>query len=253
LYHRTQINGTWSLWEDLGGDVISIPSAVTWGVGHLAVFVFSSDLHIRQITYSGEKWGAWQDIGGPWGSPAGALTFGPNTFELFVNQSDLTLHQLSYRNGVWSQHALGGNVSAAPFALATSPHQGYGIVRGTDSQFYYVSATEPISAKLPIHPYGWTPIGPLGRIGVGQVAAGVSSKRGIDLFGISDAQTLLHAKFDGSHCSAWEDLGPLAIRPVAISLNDNEIDLYFINGFGFIITKKWTSAGGWGPISQIGV
>ena len=89
-------------WQDLGGAGIGAPAVVTWGPGHLAVFMRGAKgtvLHKAWNANPGTWWPGqtdWHDLGGSIvGSPA-AVSWAPGRLDLFARFDDG-----SVRNKVW--------------------------------------------------------------------------------------------------------------------------------------------------------
>jgi hypothetical protein len=115
------INDGWSDWEILThANFVGDPAAVSWGPGHIDVFIAADNGHVYDKTFDGSNWSLWQDLGpGPSGqailySPAGA-SWGPGRIDLFVVGSDQALYHRWYDSGQWSGWEYRGGI------LTTSP------------------------------------------------------------------------------------------------------------------------------------
>ncbi|HEY9657781.1 MAG TPA: hypothetical protein V6C65_04895, partial [Allocoleopsis sp.] len=56
LWHKWWNNG-WFGWENLGGDFSSSPNAISWGTGHLNVFVKDNSGTVWQTWWNNDHWG----------------------------------------------------------------------------------------------------------------------------------------------------------------------------------------------------
>ena len=83
----------WGGWESLGGSFISDPKAVSWGKGHLQVFVHGQRKDVCTKGWTGNGYGDWVLLGGQCLNNPSAISWGPGhleTFHIGMNNHQLT-------------------------------------------------------------------------------------------------------------------------------------------------------------------
>jgi hypothetical protein len=65
LHHRSYADGTWSAWEDLGGNFTSAPAVISDAPGHLEVFARDvNNQLVHRWLVGPDTWSAWDNLGG---------------------------------------------------------------------------------------------------------------------------------------------------------------------------------------------
>src|SRR5262249_1378643 len=130
MIHRWYtINDGWSDWEILSvANYDGDPAAVSWGPGHIDVFIRSDDDHVYDKTFDGAHWSLWQDLGpGPYGqavlySPA-AASWSAGRIDVFVVGVDHALYRKWFADGQWYNgwQYMGGYFISSPGASSHGP------------------------------------------------------------------------------------------------------------------------------------
>lgn len=160
LWHQwSNLAGTISGGEALGGILTSSPAAVSWASNHLAVFARGADGALWQRTYS-QRWGPWTSLGGQMvGGPA-VTSWSHEHLEVFAQGIDGALWHRSFINGAWSGwESLGGIMIGSPAAASWADGRTDVFARGADNQLWHRHYDE-----------GWSPWAPLGGILTGSPA-----------------------------------------------------------------------------------
>jgi len=64
MYHKYYTSEGWSKdWENLGGTLISAPTAVSWDQNRLDIFALGTDDAVWHKWWNGSKWGGWERLG----------------------------------------------------------------------------------------------------------------------------------------------------------------------------------------------
>lgn len=121
LIHASYEDGKWSGWESLGGCMTHDPAPVSWGYGHIEVFVRGCNTtgsNIHHQTYQiGTGWSGWkQQTGGGTPSAPHAVSWAYGRIDLFVRDGANGLAHIAHDNGWHSWSALGGCLSEGPTA-----------------------------------------------------------------------------------------------------------------------------------------
>ncbi|GHO90425.1 hypothetical protein KSF_004730 [Reticulibacter mediterranei] len=124
IYDKTY-NGSWGLWQDLGGDYQSSPTVTSLAAGSMMLFALTNNT-ISGRTFSNGSWGAWgkaDPTGGASGTIGASRAGFSGQVDLFVPDSGgfLWLHS-DYLNGNNAEIQLlgGGQITSAPAALVWS-------------------------------------------------------------------------------------------------------------------------------------
>jgi hypothetical protein len=127
VWHQTWENGTWLGWEDLDGRTASGPTATSWAVGNLHIFVLAGNAVWHRACVAadsmpscrGGNWMPWiPDSGGP---PIGAVAVGHavsnahNNIDIALRGNDGALWFQRWAGGYWiGWRSLGGQLATSP-------------------------------------------------------------------------------------------------------------------------------------------
>ena len=131
--------GSWSPEEDLGGTLVGAPAATSWATNRIDVFCRGTDNRLYWNYYNGSwsTWAAPSASADVYSSPA-VTNWGPNRLDVFYAGINGSLRHKRY-TGSWSpEEDLGGIILGGPSAVAWSYNRMDVIVRGTDSQLYWI-------------------------------------------------------------------------------------------------------------------
>lgn len=96
------------------------PAAVSWGAGHIAVFVRGDDEALWRRTYANAAWGTWESLGGTLNASPAVASTGSEQFNVVIRHSDDTLWYRTY-NGTWGPWlSMGEETAASAPALAAT-------------------------------------------------------------------------------------------------------------------------------------
>lgn len=136
-------------WQDLGGSIIGSPSAISWGVGRVDLFVRGSDGRIYNKVWEQERgtwWPdqkTWQDLGGAGVGPPTVVTWGPGHIDVFMRGGNgNVLHKAWNADpGEWWPNQtgwqdLGGKIIGFPAAVSWGAGRVDLFVRGSDRRIY---------------------------------------------------------------------------------------------------------------------
>jgi hypothetical protein len=135
-------NWTWSTATSLGGIITSAPAATLNSSGQIDVFARGNDGAVWSLstTSNGTIVSGWYSIGGqiPVNTGAAACSWGAGRLDVFVNGTDGALWHKWFTGGSWSGwQTLGGKLTSAPAATATTGNQIGVFVRGGDGAVWY--------------------------------------------------------------------------------------------------------------------
>lgn len=210
LWHRAY-NGSWGVWESLGGYLTSAPDAASWSWGDLEVFVRGGDNKLYQKRFTNGVWSGWiGDAGAPSGganSAPGVVSWGSGRIDLFVRGGDNALWHRAYFNGWGAWESFGGVLTTGPDAASWGP--------GHIDVFAAGLNNVPWRLQWNNSSYQWQQV-PDGSYNIdpGAVSAGWNQ---VSLFARGMDQKLYHKLWNGSW-NPWESLdGSLTSGPDASS------------------------------------
>ncbi|KAK6421721.1 hypothetical protein LTR95_016770 [Oleoguttula sp. CCFEE 5521] len=123
LRHQALPEGISSGWTNLGGRLLSPPSAISERPGSTGVFALGGDLNLWQISYDNGSWSGWTSLGGgPSNTPPLALARSSDFMDVFA-MAQGNVWRLAWNGTTWAQwQNLGNpeNVSITP-STGTSP------------------------------------------------------------------------------------------------------------------------------------
>lgn len=109
-----------SLWENLGGELIGDPAAVSYGGSRFDVFSVAYDNQIWQKTYD-NGWAKWKVLyGGQYKPGLAAASMGPGYINVFGRGLDDAVYYRSFGYGQWNTvERVGGRFKSSPTAVST--------------------------------------------------------------------------------------------------------------------------------------
>jgi Domain of unknown function (DUF1906)/Repeat of unknown function (DUF346) len=237
LLHRWFAYGAWSGWEDLGGNLSSAPTAVSWGPGKIDVFARDSSNRLVHRWYVGGRWSGWENLGGLLTSAPDVASWGSGRLDVFARAGSNRLYHRAFTGAGWSGwEDLGGNLSSGPSAVSWG--LGKIDVFGRDSSNrlahrWYVGGRWS----------GWENLG--GLLNSAPDASSWGSGR-LDVFVRAGSNRLYHRWYTAGQWSAgWEDLaGSLSSGPGATSWGPDRIDVFARAGSNALY-HRWYTAGHW--------
>jgi hypothetical protein len=192
VWQKAFIDGDWSDWNDLGGEITGTPVAVEYN-GDAHVFARGTDGKLWQKKFDDHgDWSDWNDLGGEIiDSPAVVEHNG--VLHVFVRGTDTGLWQKKWQNGDWSEWIeLGGELGGSPTVLPFKG--GIGLyVRGTDGKLWHKSFGNG----------AWTVWFDLGGSISGASIAAVKYNDDVHVFVRGTDGELYQKKFDDDHWSDW--------------------------------------------------
>ncbi|KAK3682174.1 hypothetical protein B0T22DRAFT_444410 [Podospora appendiculata] len=84
-----RLDGTW---ENLGGILLSQPTAVAWGGSYIEVLVVGTDYQLYHNRYDGSIWSGWSGLGGTLESTPVVVSDSPDTFKVYVAGTDSAVY-----------------------------------------------------------------------------------------------------------------------------------------------------------------
>jgi hypothetical protein len=132
LWHKWWDGGTWSQWEDLGGNLASAPAVCSWGANRLDCFVQGPSKW-----WDGNAWSGWEDLGGILTAAPTAVSWGANRIDCFARGTNSHMWHKWWDGAAWSDwEDLGGILTAAPAVASRQENTLDCFVRGTDSHIW---------------------------------------------------------------------------------------------------------------------
>jgi hypothetical protein len=244
LSHRWFDGSIWQT-ENLGGAITSAPVAVSWGVGHLAVFARGQDNAVWTRSYNG-SWSPWVSLGGKVKESIAVMSTGTNNIYLFAQGQFDELWTISYNGGwgAWTNLSgvISGGVAAAPL----------------NSGYLAVLANGQYSGQIwyrTLGPSGWGPWQLLDGAYSSLVGIAPNGSGQIHLLAGSTSGAL-HRLWDGTSASSWQNLGsgPFSLERI-VSRGSGLVDVY-ADGLGSSVNwGTWRisfNGASWGTWENLG-
>lgn len=214
-------------WENLGGDIRSAPSCVSWGPKRIDCFAAGADGALHRIWWEDgdfTRWGAadwtWENLGGELATQPSCVSGHPDRIHCFARGTDDTLMHWWWNGVEWRWESLGGHIVSRPSCLAVSPTRFHCFARGADGSIYHA---------------WWTG----SRWRTDRPAPGATFAEGpdclsrgpirIDCFGLGADRSVRHVWWDGSAWRATARAGvaaPLATVPKCVSWHPSHIECF---------------------------
>jgi hypothetical protein len=148
VYKKAYNPGTWSGWQNIGGQVApgTGPGTSGWA-GREDVFVSGSNHALFQKTWTqASGWSGWVNLGGSLTSSPAAVSRGPGLIDVHVRGTDGADYERSYYNGAWHGWSQVGGL----IAPGTGPALGvwystntiYLLVNGTNGAMFQKTWTQ---------------------------------------------------------------------------------------------------------------
>jgi hypothetical protein len=239
----TACTGCWHSWdESVGGTVISKPSVVSWGSGHLDVFAIGTNNQVYHKYYYNGAWSSWYSLGGNTTYAPAVVSWGWGRIDLFIRDASTgALFHKWYDGGTWYSgwENLGGYLTSAPSAASWGSGHIDVFVRGYNGAVYH---------KWYLG--GWSGWASLGGYIQGNPAAVSWGYGRIDTFVRGSDNALYHNWFDGSW-HYWENLGGyLTSGPGVATWGSGHLDVFARSGDN-AVWHKWF-LGGWSNWASLG-
>jgi hypothetical protein len=140
LHHsfHTHYSPSWSAWANLGGDLTSAPTAVSWGSqNRIDVFVRGSDNGLWHKWWSGSDWSLWETLGGNLSSAPVVTSWAAGRLDVFGRGTDSQLWHRSFAGGWSSWEPLGGVLNSGAAAVSWGPNRIDIFTQGTDQSVWH--------------------------------------------------------------------------------------------------------------------
>ncbi|WP_394823871.1 C1 family peptidase [Pendulispora albinea] len=232
----------WQGWENLGGQITSKPSAVSWGPNRIDVVARGLDSAVWHRWWDGSAWRGWESLGGQiQGAPA-ICAWASGRLDIFAVGLDHRLYHKWYQGGWSGWESLGGTLSSDPAAVSWGPNRIDVFAKGMDQAMWHLwwDGTGW---------HGWESLG--GGLSSAPAVSSWSANR-LDTFVRGCDMHLWHKWWDGSRWSNWEDLGGvLSDGPGAESWGPNRIDVFY-PGQNSHMWHKWWDGSRWSGEEDLG-
>ncbi len=97
-------------WIDLGGQLHSRPSCVSWGVNRIDCFARGPYNHLIHKWFANRRWSGWEDLGGTLVSAPTVASWAPGRLDIFWRSSQGRMHHMWYDGGWGGPENLGGRL-----------------------------------------------------------------------------------------------------------------------------------------------
>ncbi|MEU0738213.1 hypothetical protein [Streptomyces sp. NPDC006134] len=242
--------GTWSDWKDLGGTIISAPSAASRVKERITVVARGTKNEIVYRSYTdGSGWGDWGSLGGTTTYDPAILSGKPEHYTVYVVGGSQSVYRRSYIDGSgwekdWSKTYDAGTAWAG-IAAASSQEGRYDMFTLNGSnQVLHGTATGS----------GWQPLKNIGGTIQGTVAAASWSSGRVDLVARGAAtNTLWHRVCNGSTWSKWHDIGSNFISgPALATWGPDRLDV-FAKGRDHQVLHRFWNGQTWSEWNDLGI
>jgi hypothetical protein len=140
IQYQTLASNKWSQRTDLGGTMVSAPSAVSWGSGRFDIFARSQDGAVHHKHFDQGKWSNWNSLGGSFRDGPSACSWGPGRLDVFVRGKDDTLQHNYFADNKWSDwRSLEGELTSAPAVTASATGRIDVVAKGYADALYHIS------------------------------------------------------------------------------------------------------------------
>lgn len=232
----------WSSWEALGGNLTSVPAAVSWGGNRLDLFVRGIDNALWHKWWDG-GWSIWENLGGNLTSPPVVVSWGVNRLDVFIRGIDNALWHKWWDGARWSDWEYqGGVLVSTPTVISRAVNRLDVFVQGADGSLYqkFWSGT------------GWSNWINLGGTVSSRPAAVSRGPNSLDVFVRSADGSPAYRSWNGTTWENWVTLdGFLASSPTVVSRGPASLDL-FVEGGDHSLYHKWWDGVQWNSWENLG-
>jgi hypothetical protein len=140
LHHsfHTDFTPSWSAWTNLGGNLTSAPTAVSWGSqNRIDVFGRGTDNGLWHKWWSGIAWSGWETLGGSLSSTPVVTSWAAGRLDVFSRGTDSQLWHRSFAGGWSSWEPLGGVLNSGAAAVSWGPNRVDVFAQGTDQSVWH--------------------------------------------------------------------------------------------------------------------
>jgi hypothetical protein len=235
LHQKTFVNGAWTGWIDLGGNLSSAPTAVSWTSGRLDVFARSSTNTLIQRYFANGVWSNWFDLGGGLTSAPSATSWGQGRLDVFVRGANNVVYQKWYAPASgWSGFvSMGGEVNSAPTGVSYQANHVQIFARGVGGQLFTKTWNSGWSE--------WTGLGGTPASAASVISSGAGK---LDVYTQAAGNTLQHRTYQNGAWGSWVSLGSgISSAPAAVIKNSGQIDVFSVSAAGDLQQKAY--AGSW--------
>jgi hypothetical protein len=244
LVHKFYLNGTWSGWDNLGGDLGFGPTAVVQADGTINVFAVDNiSHHLEQKWYANGAWSGWQDLGGALTSPPSAVVQADGTINVFSTNTSHQLVQKWYADGSWSAwQNLGGTLTSGPAAVIQ--HDGTINVFSTNTSDQLVQKWYADGS--------WSAWQNLGGTLTSTPSAVVDGNGAIHVFSTDTNDALVQKWYSGGAWSGYQVLGGILTSSAGATIGSDGSIHVFSTDTNHQLVQKWYAGGAWSAWQELG-
>jgi len=226
----------WLRFANLGGVFDGQPASVSWGPGHLEVFIHGNDGAIWHKWWD-NGWSGWESLGGNFpNGEISAISWGIGHIEVFVRGHDNAIWHKWWNNGWFGWESLGGGLVGRPSAVSWGP--------GHIEVFAFTADGHVWHKWWNNGWFGWEDMG-----GVFAVNSQISPESWgvghLEIFVKGNDNALWH-KWWNNGWFGWENLGgDFSSSPNAISWGTGHLNVFVKDNSG-VIWQTWWNNDHWG-------
>ncbi len=225
----------WRRFANLGGVFDGEPTCVSWGPGHLEIFIHGNDGAIWHKWWDpgAAQFVGWESLGGSFPDrEISAISWGPGHIEVFARGHDNAIWHKWWNNGWFGWESLGGSLAGPPSAITWGPGHIEVFARGHDNAIWHKWWNN-----------GWFGWESLGGSLAGPPSAITWGPGHIEVFARGFDNAIWH-KWWQNGWFGWESLGgELAGSPSAVTWGFGHIEVFAFTGDGHVWHKWWNN--GW--------
>ncbi|GGW60265.1 hypothetical protein ACIP4U_08755 [Streptomyces caelestis] len=244
--------GKWSDWVDLGGAIISAPSAASRVKERMMVVARGTENEIVCRSYEdGSGWGDWDSLGGRSTYDPAILAGSPDYYTVYHVGGGQIIWRKSYVDGSgWEKGWTKTNESTEAWA-------GLAAVSSRDHRldlFTLSSSNQVLHATCPPATHRWEPFNAIGSTIQGAVAAASWNTSRVDLVARgARTNTLWHRVCHGSTWSKWHDIGSGFISsPAVTTWGPDRLDVFAKGWDHQVLHRSWNGEA-WSEWDNLGI
>ncbi|WP_063732647.1 hypothetical protein [Streptomyces sp. RTd22] len=230
--------GSWTDWEDIGGAILSAPSAASRETERITVVARNTTNKIayRSWTESG-GWDDWSDLGGPFAYDPAIIAYRPDRHTVYGVGNGQSAYRRTYIDGSgWEGGWSATNEATKIWSglAAASAREGRIDLFGLNATNQVLHATAPPDT-------GWGPFNNIGGTLQGTVGAASWGTGRVDLVARGAASnTLWHRVLNGSTWSTWRDIGTGFLSgPAVCTWGPDRLDVFAKGQDHQILHRFW--------------